>query len=242
MKRFLICISILALIFCFVASAQAVNIGNWEGSRRSWNQGEFATIKNLMTSSGYTVEADGAMNAANLANDCIFVVGEANSTPSGAELTDLDNWVSGGGILLLMTNSNFTGGVGGNNILSALGSGMSFADGYDFATGPLLGGNFASEGPPYNIVGQNLNVTQGNFVSGGNELFGFGLHYEQHGSGYIYAFGDRYDHNFFAPSASNTNGQLFLNMAAHCSVPEPCSLALLLPLCFFGLVVTKKRV
>lgn len=201
-----------------------------------------------MITAGHTVEADGAITAANLANDQLFIVGEG-SVPTAGEITDLANWVTGGGILILFTNSNFSGGAGANAILTGLGSTMSLSSGFSSATGPLQGGNFASTGPPYNIVGQNIAVSPGNFVSGGNTLYGFGIHYEQIGSGFVYAFGDRYDHNAFSPSAANTNGQLFLNIANGAMmssvVPEPSTFTLLgigtFGMAFYGWRLNRKK-
>jgi len=220
---------LLCLLSGNVAQVQATTIGNWSGSARSWNQGDFATIKNTMMLAGHTVEANEAITAANLANNEMFIIGEGLFTPNAAELTDLANFVNAGGALLVFTNSNFTGGPAGNGILSGIGSGMSFTSAFVNAVGPLQAGNFATEGPPFNIVGQNLAVSPGNIVNGGTTLYGVGLHFEQIGSGFLYAFGDRYDHNVFGPNNANTNGQLFLNIAegVQQQAPEPTTLSVL---------------
>jgi hypothetical protein len=195
-----------------VASAGLSNIGNWNGSGRSWNHVDFATVRSTMIGAGHTVEADGAMTAANLANDDVFVIGEASLTPSAGELSDLGSFIGGGGILLIFVDSGSTGVPSGNAILSGIGSSLSFgASGPTMA--PLAGGIFATTGPPYNIVGQTLGASPGHDVVGGTTLAGDYIHYEPYGSGYIFAFGDRLDHGYFNPTSATVHGKLFLNIA-----------------------------
>ena len=242
MKKYL---SLILLAAPLAWEASAATIGNWSGSHRSWNQFEFSSVKATMIGASHTVEADGAISAANLANDDVFIVGEALAAPTASELADLNAWVTGGGILAIFSNSNFSGGAGGNAILSALGSSMSLSASFVNATGPLAGGNFASEGPPYNIAGQNIAVSPGNTVSGGNTLYGIGIHYEQIGNGWVFAFGDRFDHNFASPNAGNNNGKLFLNLVnggGDQNVPDAGATSLLLALALMSLRFCNSRV
>ena len=225
MKSIYCALAALAVSLVVVPFANAISIGNWNGSGRSWNNGDFTDIKATMIGAGNTVLPDSAISPANLAGVNMYIIGEATLTPTPAEILDLKNFVQSGNCLLIFTNSSFSGGTGGNAVLAGIGSSMSFASDFVNATGPLQGGNFATTGPPYNIVGQNLVVSPGNTVSGGNTLYGVGLHYEAIGSGYVFAFGDRYEHNFATPSQFNTNGQLFLNIAEAHAVPEPTAVA-----------------
>lgn len=208
--------------------AHAAVIGNWNGSSRSWNNGNMATLKSTLTGAGHTILPDGAISAATLAAMDVFVIGEAGAGPSGAELSDLGAWVSGGGVLLVFFDSSCSGCTGGNAVLSGLGTGMSASGSASGTT--LLGGNFATEGPPYNLVGSALATTPGTAISGGTSLAGSYLQYAVLGSGYVFAFGDRSDHNFFNPTASNVNGQLFLNIAGGAGgggeIPEPSAAVL----------------
>lgn len=223
-------LGVLVLLIFSQGSADGATIGNWSGSGRSWNYSDFSIINSTMTGAGHTVEADEAITASNLSNNDIFLIGEAASTPSSGELSVLQSWIQGGGILLILSDSGGLGVPGNNGILSGIGSALSFGDSASVVT-PFPGGIFATTGPPYNLVGQTLSITQGSTAQGGTTLAGDYIHYEAMGLGYIFAFGDRSDHNYFAPSASNVNGQFFLNIAAHSrpgpSVPEPVSIVLL---------------
>lgn len=196
------------------SQAYAATIGNWDGSARSWNGSDFTTINSLMTGTGNTVEANSALTAANLAGDQVYIIGEGTRTLTATETADLLAWVQGGGRLLVFTDSSFTGGASANSILSSLGSTLFVNSAFTNAVGPAQAGNFATEGGPYNIVGQYLTVSPGNLVTvgGGTMLYPDELGVQQIGQGFVYAFGDRWDHNFAAPSAANTNGELFLNI------------------------------
>lgn len=212
-------------------SAQAATIGNWDGSARSWNSGP--TLVGLMTTRGHTVEADGALTAANLANDDVFVIGEAGRATTAQETADLLGWVNAGGRLLLTVDSGGTGAASGNAILAAIGSTLSF--GGNAANGPLQAGNFLTEGGPFNIVGQSLAVTPGTGVGGGASLAGGYVAFEQIGLGFVFGFGDHFQNEFFANSATNTNGQMHINLVESGQNPNPVPLPAALPLLASGL-------
>ncbi len=227
--RFAVCVLALAVV-ALPASATSI-IGNWSGSGRSWNSGDMSVLKGTMIGAGHTVEADESITAGNLSNNDLFIVGEAGGAPTAGELTDLLSWVGGGGILLVLADSGGSGAAGGNAILSALGTGMVF--GGSPVNSPLSGGNFASTGPPYGIVGSSISVTPGTAVTGGTSLAGTYIQYSAVGSGWVYAFADRSDHDFFGPTSGNVQGQLFLNLAGGGGggepnpIPEPATLMLL---------------
>lgn len=216
--------SLLLSLCMLVTSANAAVIGNWSGSDRSWNSG--STLVNLMTSRGHTVEADGAISAANLANDTLFVIGEPGGGISVGETTDLLNWVTGGGRLLITVDSGGTGAAGANLISAALGSSLIFAG--SAANGALAASNFLTEGGLFNIVGQTLQVSPGTAVTGGTALAGTYVAYQQIGSGFIFGFADHFQNDFFNNSAANVNGRMHINLVESAQqVPEPASLALL---------------
>jgi hypothetical protein len=223
--------SAFGLLLCvLVGSANASVIGQWSDSSRTWNHSDFSIIKTTLTGAGHTVEADGALTAAGLANDDVFVIAEATRSLTGAETTDLFNWVSGGGILWIGVDSP-TNQALSNAILAGLGSSMSFSAGNTGTGSPLVGGNFATNNV-YDIVGQSLTLSIGREVilgGGGSYLSNNIFGYQQIGSGFIFAAGDRFEHNFSNSTAASTNGQLILNIAAGpiARVPEPTSIALL---------------
>jgi hypothetical protein len=189
-----------------------------------------ATLNSTLTTAGHTILPNGPISAATLAAMDVFVIGEASAAPTAPELSDLGTWVSGGGILLVLFDSSCSGCTGGNAVLSGLGTGMTASG--SASGGTLVGGNFATTGPPYNLVGQTLVTSPGTAISGGTSLAGSYLHYVGLGSGYVFAFGDRLDHNIFAPTSSNVNGRLFLNIVGGAGgsggeIPEPSTMLLL---------------
>jgi len=139
------------LVAAIAAPAPAVTIGCWSGGSRTWNSSlDFSDIRDLMTANGHVVEADEAMTAAALADNQMWVIGEAASVPGAADMAALSAWVHGGGTLLVLADSNGSGAAGGSAILSGIGSAILLAG--TPAALPLAGGIFASEGPPYDLV------------------------------------------------------------------------------------------
>jgi len=180
------------LVAAVVAPAPAVTIGCWSGGSRTWNSSaDFSDIRDLMTANGHVVEADEAMTAAALADNQMWVIGEAGSIPGAAELSALSVWVHGGGTLLVLADSTGVGAGNGSAILSGIGSAILLAG--TPAALPLAGGIFASEGPPYDLVGQDLVTSPGTAATGGTALAGTFIQYEALGSGYVFAFADRSD-------------------------------------------------
>ena len=225
MKKTLTRLAVLALVALATSSLSASVIFQWAGSSRSWNESEFTTINALMVANGNVVTADEAITAANLAVAQVAVIGEAAVIPTAAELTDLSNWVNAGGRLIVLADSG-NSGLAGNNAIFA-GVGTSMVEGGDPSLAAFAAGNFATEGPPFNIVGQFLNTTPGTAITGGTMLAGTYVEFQQVGAGFVYGFADRSDHNFFDPSASNTNGQIFLNIVGGQAVtPEPGTLVM----------------
>ena len=167
------------LALLVIQQASASNVGNFDGSSRSWNNGDMSITYATAIAAGHTIEADESISAVNLANDTHFVLGEPTVTPSGPQLADLSAWVQAGGILLMYADSGGSGLPALNNIASGIGS--SLAWGGSISSGAtFVGGNFATEGPPYNLVGQSLSTTPGTpVVSGGTALAGDYIRFEQ---------------------------------------------------------------
>lgn len=199
------------------SAASAAVIGNWDGSARSWNSGP--VLVNLMQSRGHTVEADGALTAANLANDTVFVIGEASRAATAQEAADLAAWVNGGGRLLVTVDSGGTGAGSANAILAAIGSSLTFSGGA--SNGALQTGNFLTDGGPFDIVGQTLQVTPGTGVSGGTALAGSYVAFEAIGAGFVFGFGDHFTNDLFNNSAANVNGQMHINLVESKVDPIP---------------------
>lgn len=224
----------------------AAVVGNFIGSSRSWNNGDMSTLKATAIGAGHTVEADEAITAGNLANNTHFVFGEPTVSLTAGELSTLTTWVSGGGILLLLADSGNSGLPALNNIAAGIGSALNW-NGSAGSSGLLAGGNFATTGGPFNIVGSSLSLSPGTaVVAGGIALAGDNLRVEQIGAGYVFGFSDRSDHNVFSPTNANVNGQLFLNILAgpggNPPVPDSGSSAVLLALGLGLLAFARNRV
>ncbi|MBI4891928.1 MAG: PEP-CTERM sorting domain-containing protein [Acidobacteria bacterium] len=197
------------------------------------NNSDMSSLASTLTGAGHTIMPDGAITDGNLGLLNLYWIGEPLSTPTAGELTSLTNWVTGGGILLLLFDSGCGGCVGGNGILTGLGTSM--VAGGSATDAALAGGNPATTGGPYNLVGQSLNTSPGTAITGGTALAGSILAYQALGTGHVFAFGDRSDHNVFGNTSATVNGQLFLNIAAMGpsqsvpigEVPEPATPLLL---------------
>ena len=67
----LLAASIFALWGC---AALAANVGQWQGSLRSWNHPDMALLRAALVAAGHTLEADGPISASALANDQVFLI------------------------------------------------------------------------------------------------------------------------------------------------------------------------
>jgi hypothetical protein len=190
-------------------------VGCWAGSHRAWNSGGFSALADGVKKAGFVIRPDEAISARALRECRVFVIGEPRQAPTEAEMADLKAWVQGGGRLLLLADSGFSGGAANNAILAALGSSLKFTMS-DCSNAPLRPGNLASEGPPHALVGLTMKVTPGAEAVGGAELAGTYLRFEKVGRGFVYCFGDRLDHdsNIQANDPETVNLRVFLNICS----------------------------
>jgi len=86
------------------ASSSAATIGAWEGSERTWTSLGFSGMYIAVTTAGSTIEPDGPMTAAYLANDDVFIIGQPGWTPLNPELSALSTWIQQGGVLLMFAD------------------------------------------------------------------------------------------------------------------------------------------
>lgn len=217
-------------VLALSAAAQAAVIGNWSGSYRTWNDSSMATLKSTMTDRGHTVAANADLSG--LSEYDALVIAEPGSAPGSADLGLLASWVNGGGRLILLADSGGSGAAALNTITSSLGLSLTFSSS-DATNAPLAAGTPFTEGPPFDIAGLTLTTTPGSSVAGGTALAGTYVAYQSLGSGFVFALGDRMDHNFFTPTSANTNGQFFINIIEAAGetrpseVPEPATMALM---------------
>ena len=220
MNRMIVLGIVCALVCATGAASLGAVIGNWSGSDETWNDSDFTTIRSTAIAAGHVVLPDSSIDSTTLSGTTHFLIANPTST-AGADLGALKNWVMNGGILLVVAGPQSSGVSTVNDILSQLGASMSVTPASTIPIGPLQGGDFATTGPPYNIVGQDLNASQGNVVSGGSTLYGNGLRDERRGLGKVYVFGEHFENNSGISGGSNANVQLFLNLLAAAVIPEP---------------------
>ena len=248
--------------FAMCGSATAGVIGQWNGSAvdlngipTSWNNASFySDIKGLATGAGYTVRADTDASAANLAGCDTFVVGGASRSAAADEVSALTAWVTGGGLLLMLTDRD-DNAAPLNALLAAMGSGVSYGGGTMDQNFYMGSGVFAASSP-YSVSGSWFSGTPGRVVAGGTTLtFGGAgwtasqqsaaeayIHYQKLGLGYVFVLGDRLDNNYFAFDAGTPRANFFLNLGNYAyaqdltgspdpptgggDVPEPSTLLL----------------
>jgi hypothetical protein len=237
--------------------SQAVSggtIGQWSGSSIDTNTGQvlswnytnagptYSTTKvhDLLVGAGNTITPNAEITSANMALYDTFVIRMPDSAPAAADTAILADWVESGGLLLLVADRS-TATTPFNSILAGVGSTMRASDSMD-QNMYLRGGMFLTD----NIADSFVSGTPGRCISGGTALTRGGatwteaqqadaaayIHFEQIGMGYVVAFGDTLDVNFFTLTTASPLGKLFLNAGDYVnphgiSTPEPSSLILL---------------
>ena len=270
-KKLYVIIGLALMLMVSGGVARAGTIGQWEGSGLdsfgnvlTWNYTietfTYSTnqIRSLVTAAGHTVGPDAAITNSNMALYDAFVVRMPRLTPTDTEMDVLSEWVLGGGLLLMIGDRSMNSALF-NNILVGVGSTMT-AGGTMDQNCFLMGGNFMTDGLANSFMGN----TPGQRISGGTALTqgGYGwtdrqkddasayIHYEHIGLGWVFAFGDTSDVNYFNPASGNVHGRLFLNAAEYENpfggsqtpeVPEPATM-LLLGLGLIGLAGVRRKI
>lgn len=175
-----------------------------------------------MAASGHSVGPDVLATASNLAICDLFVVGGASQSFTSDEITALSSWVQGGGLLLVFSDRDLNSSPL-NTMLAGIGSSIQFGPGSMDQNFYFNGGVFATTG----VAGQWMSGTPGIRVNGGIGLTRGGagwtnrqksdaeayIHYEAIGSGFVFAFGDRLDHDYFNFSAGTPRLRFFQNLS-----------------------------
>jgi len=257
-------VAVLALAVSSVLQGASITVASWSGSAldRRWGDASFnsLTLANSLTQ-GVNYNSNYSISSG-LSGLKTFVIEEAATTMSSGDINTLKTWVQNGGVLLLFVDPNQVVGGSSNlfvtqNILANLGSSInvdlsgssygsanganaSLAQGLTTATPGFFAVNNNS-----GIGGQSLAKFNGITISGGNTI-GSGdlanlIRTDKIGTGTIFVFGDRFDHNYqfgsgcgLSIAACGTNQQLFANIMLGLQsdpipvgAPEPGSWALM---------------
>ncbi len=244
----------LVLVAAFAGIVRAGTIGQWEGSwvdpngvPTTWNNSTFfSEMHALQLAAGNTVAPDGAASASVLAAFDSFVIAGPGRAPTGDEISALWSFVTAGGLLILFEDQNPNVHQYANTLLTGIGSSIQVGAGSMDQNMFLVDACFATSG----LGGRFVGGTPGRRITGGTALTTGGagwtagqiadaeayLHYEQIGLGYVFVFGDRFDHNGFDFSPGTVRAVLFTNLGSYekptggsepSGTPEPSSLALL---------------
>lgn len=218
-------------------SAAAGTIGSFDASR-TYSQyyltgGNYDDIRNAISGAGHTVAAaTGSVTGAYLSGVDVFYTGmvDVDGSPGGAatagEISALQTWVSGGGILVIG---------GENNSFDANANTWFNPFGLNLAAAGVSGGTWGAGPDPLlanGVAGTSLGFITGGYfdpglydtlatVSGQAGVVRIG-----YGSGYVIGLGDG---NFIDDPASVQSRQFFLNimdMGNVAPVPLPASLPL----------------
>jgi hypothetical protein len=196
-----------SLILAQSGTAHAGAIANWDQSARSWNNSHMTRIKVAMEAAGHRVDADAPITDSSL-RATVMVIGEPVATPTALDLGKLRDYLRAGGIILLFGDTGIDLPTY-NNLLTGIGSSIQFTTTTVSTSSAITDRPFAQN--PTRIVGLTLSVTSGNGTSGGTLIDNNYVRYEQIGSGYVFVFGDRIDHN---DVISTTNTTLLLNIVS----------------------------
>ena len=145
------------------------------------------------------------------------------AAPTSSEISLLSTWIQAGGLLLVFADYNYNTSPL-NTLLAGVGSTMHYGGTMD-QNMYLTSGLFLTDG----VVGYGLGGTPGHQVVGGTALTQGGsswstsqkaaaasyIHFEQIGLGYIIAFGDLLDVNWFGITSTNARGKMFLNVGSY---------------------------
>jgi len=225
-----------ALAIQLAGNAYGATVGQMAGNTSIWaNPGNFSNIFNAATMGAkHTVESAETLTATNIANNTHFIV-EGSATAMAAEQVSLlVDYVRGGGTLLLFATPS-TGRTSANQILGALGVGLSgsamsvtgSAFGFPGSTlnwGSLSSTDVSVQGPT-NLNGASLNFAQTHILAGGSLLalnespsISDAIRMDRYNLGRVYLFGSHIDSNL-ANTSNQSNINFFLNILSSGSTP-----------------------
>jgi hypothetical protein len=219
-------------------NAFGATVGQLAGNSSIWaNPGNFSNIYVAATvGAGHTVESAETLTAQNIANNTHFIVESSATALAAQELSLLVDYVRGGGTLLLFATPT-TGVTSANQILSALGPGLSGTTmsvqtmtsgfpGTSLNWGSLSGSDPAVQGTVANLNGQSLNYTQTRLLMGGTHLavvespsISDAIRVDRYQLGRVYLFGTHIDSNTVT-GVNQYNTQFFLNILANGGLPS----------------------
>lgn len=226
-----------ALAIQLAGNAYGATVGQMAGNTSIWaNPGNFSNIFNAATmGAGHTVESAEALTATNIANNTHYIVESSATAMAAQQVSLLVDYVRGGGTLLLFASPT-TGRTTANQILGALGTGLSGSAmsvtgstfGFSGSTlnwGTLSSTDRAVQGGPANLNGSSLNFAQTHILAGGSLLalnespsISDAIRMDRYNLGRVYLFGSHIDSNM----ASNTNQNniyFFLNIFSGGNLP-----------------------
>lgn len=244
-----------ALSLHLVGTAYGATVGQFSGNTSVWaNSSNFSNIFTSATmGAAHTVESPEALTATNIANNSHFIVESSATALAAAQVSLIVDYVRGGGTLLLFATPG-TGNQSANQILGALGTGLSgnamsvTNSSFGFPGFLLNSGTLNSQDPAVkgttafnNLNGFDLSYYQTNVLSGGAHLANIeantisdGIRVDRYSLGKVYLFGTRLDENG-ATNANWNNTVFFMNMLSSgglpaglvdTSAPEPATLGL----------------
>lgn len=199
-------------------SAFAADILELNTSARPLGSPNFTNVVSILTNGGHTITTG---TLAELPNSDLLWISEPEAGFSAADITDVQNFVTGGGYVLIISDSSCVGCPEINTLLGGIGSSITIG-GAAGSPAPLASAFFTTS--PRDIAGQSLNLTPGTQAVSGNPLSGSIAAYEELGSGLVVVFGDVFDFNsLIGTDDSSVNAQLVLNIAdnAQGAAPPP---------------------
>jgi len=225
-----------ALSLHMAGTAYGATVGQLSGNTSIWaNSGNFSTIYTAATvGAGHTVESAETLTAQNISNNTHFIVESSATALAAAQVSLLVDYVRGGGTLLLFASPT-TSNTSANQIMTALGNGVSgtsmraTTERFGFTGSNVNWGQLNSTDPSvqgvYNLNNASLSYTQSNVLTGGTLLaannsytVSDAVRVDRYNLGKVYLFGTHFDKDTSTVNQSNTF--FFLNILANGGLPS----------------------
>ena len=241
--------ALVALLMCAPLARGSV-VGVWSGSERSWTSPFISNLSSWLTLAGHSI-LNPTVSTPTPAME-VFIVSEPEVPPTPAFIGALAAWINAGGKLIVLTDLGLPLADVDTILCSVASNTVSYGGcGTSLPVVPLLESSAAIDSSvvttqPGNIVataltGRAVQTSPGLKVTGGNALVGDYARWIAVGQGFVFVFGDRFDHNALLPGPPtvNANAELFLALvnlnlerggdggAGDIVIPEPSALFLL---------------